>query len=321
MKSLSIFLLVIIVYRPVNGQQIFESYTKLNDTLRYGIGENDFLTYGKKGYTLLLPDQKEQIKGVIISLDDSKPNLSDTSQIMHPMATAKGFAVLYISSGVPLDLYFSENSLIQVDTLLLKLFKQYNLPNKNIFFLGVNVSGHRDLKYLEYCKKGKSKFNPDTIGVILCDGILDWVRQWYEDIKGIKDDFSTTSVFEGKLIVHLLETNLGGTPKNMLEKYLDFSPYSYFDETDRHIKYFKDFAFRSYSEPAINWRIENSRKGVYETNFPDHAGIINALKLAGNKDAELFIFWQQRQAQPNPIVTWSLVDKKELVDWVVTHAK
>ena len=63
------------------------------------------------------------------------------------------------------------------------------------------------------------------------------------------------------------------------------------------------------------------KEGVYETNFPDHAGIINALKLAGDKDAELFIFWQPRQAQPNPNVTWGLVDKKELVDWVVMHAK
>ena len=321
MKSLLIFLLVIIVCRQVNGQQIFENYTKLNDTLRYWTGKDDFLPYNDKGYTLILPDEKEQIKGVIISLDDRKPNLVDTSQLIYLYANAKGFAVLYISSGIPIDLYFFEKSLMQVDTLLVKLFKRYNLPNKNIFFLGVNVSGHRELKYLEYCKKGRSKFNPDTIGIILCDGILDWVRQWYEDKKGIKDNFSVTSVFEGRLIVYLLEKNLGGTPKNILEKYLTFSPYSYFDDEDRHIKYFKDLAFRSYTEPAINWRIDNSRKGVYETNFPDHAGIINALKLAGDQDAELVIFWQPRQAQPNPNATWGLVDKKELVDWVVTHAK
>ena len=291
------------------------------DTLRYGTGKGDFLLYNEKGYTLLLPEEKEQIKGVIISLDDRKPNLSDTSQVIHPYANAKGFALLHISSGIPLDLFFSEKSLTQVDHLLVQLFNEYNLPNKNIFFLGVNVSGHRGLKYLEYCKKVKSKFNPDTKGVILCDGILDWVRQWYEDKKAVKDKFSEATLFEGRLIVHLLEHNLGGTPKNMLEKYLSFSPYSYFDEGDRHIKYFKDLAFRSYTEPAINWRIEHSRKGVFETNFPDHAGIINALKLAGNQDAELVIFCEPRQAQPNPNVTWGLVDKKELVDWIVKHSK
>lgn len=319
MKLFFIFLLVIVCNQS-NGQQIFERYTKLTDTLRYWTGKDDFLLYNDKGYTLLFPDKKEPIKGVIISLDDRKPNLADTSQIIHHHANTNGFALLHVSSGIPIDLFFFEKSLVEVDTLLTRLFKQYSLPNKNIFFLGVNVSGHRALKYLEYCKKGKSKFKPDTVGIILCDGILDWVRQWYEDKKALKDKFSQTTVFEGRLIVHLLEKNLGGTPKNVLEKYLEFSPYSYFDEEDRHINYFKDIAFRSYTEPAINWRIEHSRKGVFETNFPDHAGIINALKLAGNQDAELYIFCQPRQTQPNPNVTWGLVDKKELVDWMVKHA-
>ena len=169
MKSFIIFLLAILC-NQVYGQRIVERYTKLIDTLRYGTGKDDFLLYNEKGYTLLLPEEKEQIKGVIISLDDRKPNLSDTSQVIHPYANAKGFALLHISSGIPLDLFFSEKSLTQVDHLLVQLFTEYNLPNKNIFFLGVNVSGHRGLKYLEYCKKVKSEFNPDTKGVIYAMG-------------------------------------------------------------------------------------------------------------------------------------------------------
>jgi len=50
-------------------------------------------------------------------------------------------------------------------------------------------------------------------------------------------------------------------------------------------------------------------------------GIINALKLAGNQDAELVNFCQPRQTQPNPNATWGLVDKKELVDWMVVRVK
>src|SRR5215217_675224 len=103
-----VFLLFIVVCNGAKGQQIFESYTKLNDTLRYWTGKDDFLLYNDKGYTLLLPEQKEQIKGVIISLDDRKPDLTDTSQLIHPYANAKGFALLQISSGIPIDLFFSE---------------------------------------------------------------------------------------------------------------------------------------------------------------------------------------------------------------------
>jgi hypothetical protein len=71
----------------------------------------------------------------------------------------------------------------------------------------------------------------------------------------------------------------------------------------------------------LQWRMEHSRKSVYETNFPDHVGIINALKLAGNKNAEVYIFCEPRQSQPNPDVTWSLVDKNELVDWMEKQIK
>src|SRR5256714_3021254 len=148
MKLLLKVFFLVITYQQVNGQQIFQNYTRLTDSLRYWTGPNDFIRFFEKGYTLILPDHNAQIKGVIISLDDRRPNLQDTTQLIHPYANAKGFAVLYISSGLPIDLYFKEKSLEQVDNLLIRLFSQYKLPNKNIVFLGVNVSGHRDLKYI-----------------------------------------------------------------------------------------------------------------------------------------------------------------------------
>src|SRR6185503_1433893 len=154
-----------------------------------------------KGYTLLLPDTGREVAGTILILMDDKPNLSDTAAIHQP-ANARGFATLYISTGIPVDLYFSESSLVYADSLIKEVFSRYHLPNKNIFLVGTMVAGHRALKYIEYCRKGKSQFNPSIKGVVLCESPIDWVRQWYECQKQVRDHLSPTGFFEGNFVTY-----------------------------------------------------------------------------------------------------------------------
>ena len=58
------------------------------------------------------------------------------------------------------------------------------------------------------------------------------------------------------------------------------------------------------------------------TNFPDQVGVINQQKLAGNTKAELKVFIQDKTVMDrrNPNYTWSLVNKSELVEWMVKLA-
>lgn len=322
--KITIAFLLLFFSVQTNGQKIIENYIRQTDSLRIGLGKDDFLPYNDKGYTLILPDTATDINGVLISLEDKKIDLqSNPKQQIYPEATTKKFAILYVSTGIPVDIFFSVKSFVYVDTVMKNVFTKYNLPNKNIFFLGINLSGHRVLKYIEFCEQKKSKFHPDTKGIVLCDGVLDWVRQWYEGKKGIRDNFAESSVLEGKLATYLLETNLEGTPKNNLEKYLDFSTYSYFDETDRHIKYFKDYAIRAYTEPATDYWLDVKRKTTFDTNFPDMVGILNELKLVGNTKSELIVFNQDKNNMDkrNPNYTWGLVDKMELINWLITQTK
>jgi hypothetical protein len=323
MKTLTTFLLLFLLAVQSNGQKVIEEYISQNDSLRIGTGKNDFLPYADRGYTLILPDTTNNLKGILISFEDRKYDLNNNTQQIYHEATAKNIAVLYVSTGIPIDLFFSDKPLSYVDTTIKSVFTRYHLPNKNIFFLGVNLSGHRALKYIEFCKKGKSKFAPDVKGIVLCDGVLDWVRQWYEGKKGIRDDFTESSVSEGKLVTYLLEKNLKATPKSSVEKYLDFSTYSYFDDTNRHIKYFKDYAVRAYTEPATYYWLDTKRKTTFDTNFPDMVGIINELKLSGNTKSELVIFNQEKanMDRRNPNYTWGLVDKTELINWIIAQTK
>jgi hypothetical protein len=323
MKILTTFLFSLLLAVHSNGQKVIEEYVPQNDSLRIGNGKNDFLPCNDRGYTLILPGTTKKVIGILISFEDRKYDLTSNTQQIYHVATAKNIAVLYVSTGIPIDLFFSDLSLNYVDTTIKSVFTKYHLPNKNIFFLGVNLSGHRALKYIEFSKKGKSKFSLDVKGIILCDGVLDWVRQWYEGKKGIRDHFAESSVLEGKLVTYLLEKNLQATPESNLEKYLDFSPYSYFDSTGRHINYFKDYAMRAYTEPATYYWLDTKRKTTFDTNFPDMVGIINELKLSGNTKSELVIFNQEKtnMDRRNPNYTWGLVDKTELINWMIAQSK
>jgi hypothetical protein len=324
MRVIILLLFCLLSARQTSGQKVIEQYKSQNKNLRIGFGKSDLIPYNENGYTLVLPGSSSNIIGVLVSFEDRKFDLqTDSTQQIYQKAARENFAVLYVSTGVPADLFFSTKSLEYVDSLMRDVFRSNHIPNKNIFFLGVNLSGHRALKYIIYCKQGKSKFNPDTKGIVLCDGVLDWVRQWYESKKAIRDNFAESSVSEAKLTTYLLEKNLETTPKNGIQKYLEFSAYSYFDEKSRQLKYFQQCSVRAYTEPATYYWTEAKRKTVFDTNFPDMVGVINELKLAGNKKSQLIVFNQDKKNMDrrNPNYTWGLVDKTELMNWITSQTK
>lgn len=330
MSRITFILLLLFLTGQVHAQKIYERYTPVNGSLRYGPGNNETFPCGSKGFTLVLPDLKEEIKGTVLVLNDDRIDLRDTSRQqegqIHRQANAHNYATLYISTGIPVDLYFSEQSLIYVDSLISQVFTEYKLPNKNIFLLGAMVSGHRALKYIEYCKKGRSAFKPAITGVVLSESAIDWVRQWYECQKQVRDHLTATGTFEGNFITYLFAANMHDTPVTNMQKYLDFSSYSYFDTKMEKPALYKDLAIRAYTYADIHYWFSAQGKGIYDCNYPDMSGFINEQKLAGNQKAELIVFNSELSGpQPNDMrrqaSTWSLVDKNELTDWMAARSK
>ncbi len=330
MQKTIVAVLILFLAAQAHGQKVYESYVPVNDSLRYGYGPHDVFPCGSKGYTLVLPDPKEAVKGTVLVLNDDRVNLQDTTRLqeglIHQQANAKGYAVLYISTGIPADLYFSEQSLLYVDRLIRTVFTQYRLPNKNVFLLGAMTSGHRALKYIEYCKKGKSSFIPAIKGVVLSESAIDWVRQWYECQKQVRDHLTAIGFFEGNFITYLFATNLHDTPVTNMQKYIDFSPYSYFDTKMEKPALYKDLAIRAYTYADIRYWFSAQGKGIYDSNYPDMSGFINEQKLVGNKNASLVVFSSQltdplRNEMRRQASTWSLVDKDELVSWMTTQSE
>ncbi len=301
----------------LKAQNIFESYDeKKIDSLRIGIGETDFLPFIQKGYTLMIPKKKE-IQGVLIFLEDSGYDKKNKgSKQLYTSASKSGFAVLSVSTEIPFDFYFSKNSAIESHELIKQVFEKYDLPNKNIFFIGIGLSGHRAMKHIEFMKEDHYSFQLNIRGVVVCNSVLDWASEWYKFDREKRNN--RNNLWEPNFVNYMLETNLNGTPKTNTQSYYEFSTYSYFNEKNENIHFYKSYAVRAYIEPAIKYWLKRHLKTMYDNNSPDMVGLLAELELAGNLNTELIVFETKdnKSEKKNPDSTWDAVDKKELMQWI-----
>lgn len=317
---LKLFLCILFAVFSVKSfsQKIVENYEPAkSDSLRIGIGENDFMPFVQKGYTLMLPE-KEKIKGVLIFLEDSKYDKKNRSaKQLYTQASNNDFAVLSVSSEIPLDFYFSEASMFSTQKIIQEVFDAYQLPNDNIFFLGASLVGHRAMRYIKFMKESDADFQLNINGIVACNFTMDFTRKWYQHERDIR--INHINLWEPKFINYLLETYLEGTPKTNPDNYNNFSSYSYVDEKNENIKLYKDYGIRAYIEPAITYKLTKQLRTLYENNATDMVGFLAELKLAGNENTELIVL----QPEDNPAKikntqsTWDAINKEELMEWIL----
>ncbi|MGB3591954.1 MAG: hypothetical protein WBA16_09760 [Nonlabens sp.] len=304
------------------SQEMVEYYEPAkNDSLKIGIGENDFLPFIQKGYTLMLPENGE-IKGVLIFLEDSKYDKKNfSSKQMYSQASENNFAVLSVSTEIPLDFYFSKSSMNFTHNLIQEVFNKHNLPNENIFFLGASLVGHRALKYIEFIKKQDYDFQVKIKGVVICDFTLDWTRKWEQHKRDIK--INRIDLWEPIFMNYMLETNLKGTPKNTPGNYHNFSSYSYSDENNENVMIYKDYAVRAYIEPKIKYRLKKYLRTLYENNSTDIVGFLAELEIRGNENTELIVSEPAYNTSENrnTQTTWNEINKDELMDWIIKQTE
>jgi len=304
------------------AQNIIQEYKPVkSDSIRIGKGENDFLPFIQSGYTLLLPEDKA-IKGVLIFLEDSGYDKKNkNAKQVYNQALEKGFAVLSVSSEIPFDFYFSKTSMLSTHNLIREVFIKNKLPNENVFFLGASLVGHRAMRYIKFMKEGNYDFQLNIEGIVICNFTLDWTRKWYQHKRDIR--INLIDLWEPSFINYMLETNLKGTPKTSPESYHNFSSYSYFDERNENVKFYKNYAIRAYIEPAIKYRLTKYLRTLYENNSTDIVGFIAELAIAGNEKTDLIVLQPKDNSsqKKNTQTTWNAINKDELMEWIQTQTK
>ncbi|SEC25276.1 hypothetical protein SAMN04489761_2493 [Tenacibaculum sp. MAR_2009_124] len=314
-----IFLIILFVscYEAFS-QKIVEEYKPLkNDSIRIGKGDTDFLPFIKSGYTLMLP-KKKTVKGVLVFLEGSEYDKKNRSaKQLYNQADINGFAVLSVSTEVPLDFYFDKSSMLSAEELIKEAFLKHKLPNRNVFFLGTSLVGHRAMQYIKYMKESNADFQLDIKGIVMCNFTLDFTRKWHQHERDIR--INKINLWEPKFMNYMLETHLKGTPETAPQHYHDFSSYSYSNLENNNVDLYKNYAIRAYAEPAIHYRLKKYFRTLYENNVTDIVGFLAELNLRGNENTELIIL----QPEDNPSEmkstqgTWNAIDKKEMMNWIL----
>ena len=270
------------------------------------------------GYTLILPEKAP--KGMVILFHQGR----DTSHAGYEMrlyteAIKRGVAALYVTTGNPLEFLFDESRYEQLDRYIGEAVRVYEIPEDRLLFAGMSLAGTRALKFGLWCQEGHSRYGLHPRAIAVCDAPLDFVRFWSEGARAIRLNVNPTSVNEARWVNGQLEKHLGGTPSEVPEAYRGYSPYVYLPEPDERLKLLDGVAVRAYTEPDVDWWINNRHKSYYGINAVDAAAFINDLQILGNEEAELITttgqgYHPDGRRHPH---SWSIVDNGKLVEWLL----
>ena len=269
------------------------------------------------GYTLICP--KVNVQGLIVTFhagrDTSHPGYE---QRLAFDALSRNVATMYVTTGHRFDFLFDSSRFELLDDYISQVVQDYNIPKDAIMYTGMSLAGTRAIKMALWNYHGNGIIRPAALA--LCDPPLDFVRFWRAQQHSKTNETHPTSVSEATWTNYLLETNLGGTPDEAFDAYVAYSPYVKLNEVDPKIEVLKDVAVRIYTEPDLDWWMENRNRDAYGINSLDASGLVGDLRLLGNEHA-FHITTHNKGYHPDGRRhphSWSIVDNVELVEWFLS---
>jgi len=319
----SILVLLLIKKEKSINHKVIEKHEQLIGNQLLNEINNITIPYSKQGFTLHLP--KSNPKGTLIFLSGSSMDTTrtmDEFDIIKP-ALKNDIAVLFISTGKVIEFLFTDEDIQIVDNIIGDALESSSLIDKPKILAGMSLGGTMALRYSEFCILDKSNYKIKPNALVICDAPLDMVRLWNEQEQAIKNNFHPNAVAEAEWVLYFLKKHLGGTPKEAMKNYINYSPFVYLDKNNTKIKIFKNLPIRMYHEPDINWWIKNRAKDYNTINSIDLAGFYNNLNIMGNTEVELITSFKKRKdyekgASPH---TWTIVNNDKLIAWILRQVK
>jgi hypothetical protein len=310
--SLSFLLLIFFSIGQIRAQKVFNVETPAEGSIELAAGIN--INKVNSGYTLWLPET-DSVKGLVLFTHARRDTVNDDLLIRE--AFKEQLAVMYATTDNRLEFFFSIKRLKEIENYLQTVVENHRIPKENILFCGMSLEGTRALKLAIFAASENSEFHLRPRAIAICDAPLDFVRFYQEMVKAKDLKFSPVAENEGTWVSEYLRKNLQGSPKEAFQNYVYYSPFCYSANGGDHLGKFKNIAIRAYTEPDVNWWIDNRRKDYYGMNAIDLAAFINMLKINGNKEAELILtnnkgYDDLGNRHPH---NWNIVDEKELIQW------
>ena len=197
------------------------------------------------------------------------------------------------------------------------IFKEHNLPTNNVYFGGFSSGGNVAMLISNYLLSlEENEINPK--GVFIVDSPID-LAQLYRNAIYYSENSSTESLKnEGQWIVQSFDQQLGN-PDSIIVYYERNSVYTSQTDNIDNISQLKNAKLRLYTEPDTTWWREYGNAGYEQINAYQLTNLNQSLEKKGFQDVDLITteYKGYRSNGSRHPHSWSIVDVKELVEWIV----
>lgn len=215
--------------------------------------------------------------------------------------------------------YVSDDDLTTLVSLIREVATAHQIPSGKVVVAGISSGGTGALRYTEYCaihECGAIK----PCAVVSVDAPLDFEHWWNSQVINLRRGDPGSSLEESKSILDALRQALGGSPTEARAAYRAKSPFLAMEKDGGNARLIK-IPIRLYTEPDINWLLDNWKRDYYTSNAVDQAALVLQLRAQGNRNVELITTsgkGRNSDGTRNPH-SWTIVDEEELVNWIVAR--
>lgn len=229
-------------------------------------------------------------------------------------ANKKGVSVILMNYNF--KLYLKDSELQNLSKHFNSIFENNKLSTDNVYIGGFSGGGNVTLLLSNSLIKEENSIQPK--GVFIVDSPIDLLGLYKVAEKNIISNFSSESVQEANWIIDKFNSEFGN-PKDSISLYKKLSPYTLETNTISNVENLKNLKIRLYTEPDFDWWLKNRKNQKDEINSYFIEQLYNDLKIKGFQKIELINTKNKgyRADGTRHPHSWAIVDKENLLNWVL----
>lgn len=307
MKRTLILLLILIVVTACKQ--------KNQDKKPAAAQNNTFTEVITEEYELYKPN--EAVKDVLILFGGYPEKADDIKREFQILDIARENGIAVILSNFNQTLWLKDSEKHQLAEQLQQIVIEHQLPTDNIYIGGFSSGGVVSLLISDFIV-GMKQYYIDPKGVFIVDSPIDLVALYRSSEKNIERNFSEPSIQESTWLLETLG-NTFGNPNENIEAYEKNAVFTYNTDNISNLKRLKQTKIRLYTEPDTLWWQENRMADYDQMNAFYIKALSKSLTEKGFKHVEYIptIDKGYRANGDRHPHSWSIVDKKDLIKWML----
>lgn len=267
-------------------------------------------------YLVVLP--QGPIRGMVVRDYTTLPSMQKESPYQYAkLCREAGLLCLYTDTSTDFpELFITDSCMLLLEQMIAEVLRKYEVPEQSIFIGGISASGTRALRFAEYTVRSNS--NIKIRGVFAVDAPLDLARFYYS-ASSHRESFKAGMRWEADFMIPKFESWFGGSPDSFNQAYKMASVFCHADSLGGNAHYLRKTDLILFHEPDIDWWLNERGSSYYDINSFDLVAFTQKLRDLGNDEVQLITTSGKgfNRAGERNCHSWTIVDEKLLVDWIL----